>query len=393
MTSHRRSHAPRLLFLDFDIAFVVAAIVALVVPAAAAQPSRTPVVVELFTSQSCAECPPAHALLHSLEKSPFTDGAEILPLQMHVDLWNEDWADPYGSPFLSGRQRQYAGALGADVEAPFFVVDGSSQLVGADRAALRTLIARAAKEQKATIALRFRDELLEITVDAVPAEHEGDALIVWLVAAQSGLKDTPAGGANAGKSIAHAPVVRDMAQVGLVTEGFFERQLPVNPRDLDDVRWVVLLQSMRTSRIVGAKAIAHPSGASGLGVSSASARSAAGQATGKPIAEDEAIRRAEAFVVANGYTDRPHAPLSQIAWEPLEFETDKERLLLRRARTLRAAAYGVSPGRKDGSPGFTVFFSQTHATSNGRVVTMNPDGSGIRMESGELPLKNATRKR
>ena len=45
---------------------------------------RAPVVVELFTSQSCYSCPPAERFLGELAKR---DG--VLALEFHVDYWDE----------------------------------------------------------------------------------------------------------------------------------------------------------------------------------------------------------------------------------------------------------------------------------------------------------------
>lgn len=87
--------------------------------------ARSPVVVELFTAQGCAACPPAEDLLADLAARD-----DVLALSWHVDYWDYlGWADAYARPEFSLRQKGYNLNWGArSLFTPQIVVGGETPI-------------------------------------------------------------------------------------------------------------------------------------------------------------------------------------------------------------------------------------------------------------------------
>src|SRR5271168_3144270 len=117
--------------------------------------TRVPVLVELYTSEGCSDCPPADKLLTELEAKQPVDGAEIIVLGEHVDYWNNlGWNDRFSSAEITARQSQYSQAFNLDsIYTPQMIVDGRIQFVGSNgREALQS-IAEAAQQPHANIVI------------------------------------------------------------------------------------------------------------------------------------------------------------------------------------------------------------------------------------------------
>ena len=83
---------------------------------------NAPVVVELFSSQGCASCPPADEFLLELAQQ-----RNIIALGWHVDYWDYiGWKDAFAHPAFTERQKAYARALKQRmIYTPQFIINGA----------------------------------------------------------------------------------------------------------------------------------------------------------------------------------------------------------------------------------------------------------------------------
>lgn len=114
------------------------------------------------------------------------------------------------------------------------------------------------------------------------------------------------------------------------------------------------------------------------------------------MSESQAVQLAETFIALNGYTDLP-PDKAHLAYETIEDVSNVDEMLRMRYDTLERKAYGLSSGRKGGSPGWTVAFQYRNQSyrqkgENGRAVTMNPDGGEMRVEHVDYVLGKVERR-
>ncbi|GJD35112.1 DUF1223 domain-containing protein [Methylobacterium aerolatum] len=166
-----------------------------------------PVVLELFTSQSCSSCPPAEELLAELAGQP-----DLLPLGFHVTYWNRlGWKDSFSFEGATNRQAAYASQFGGGSFTPQLVVDGVRSLVGSRRGEAATAIAaaRADATTAANLTLVSKGNGVGITV----GEGKGAARIL-LVGFDRRHRTAIGRGENGGRTILQANVVRSLRDLG-----------------------------------------------------------------------------------------------------------------------------------------------------------------------------------
>lgn len=182
---------------------------------------RTPVLVELYTSEGCSDCPPANELLTEFGKTQPVPGAEVIPLALHVDYFNsKSWSDRFSSRDFTARQSLYAAAEGHSQDyTPQMIVDGQEEFVGSDRARAARAIALAARAPKASVRITpgpFASGAvpLKIQVDRLPASTVGNSVSVYLAVTEDGLQSQVSGGENANHTLRHSAVVRKLTRLG-----------------------------------------------------------------------------------------------------------------------------------------------------------------------------------
>jgi len=186
----------------------------------AQQAACGPVVVELFTSEGCSSCPPADALLQKLEARQSIAGAEIIPLEEHVDYWNHDgWVDPYSSPEWTERQQAYVAVAHDDPYTPELVIDGRSQFVGNDARKAEAEIEKAAHSVKTEVSISAGEgdarngQHFTISIGKL-LQTNSDTAEVWVAITEDGLHSSVMRGENAGRVLQHVATLRSLRKIG-----------------------------------------------------------------------------------------------------------------------------------------------------------------------------------
>ena len=97
---------------------------------------RQLVLVELYTSQGCSDCPPADEIIADLARR-----YDVVALRFPVTYWDMlGWKDTLASASNTNRQKAYAAALGrVGTYTPQMIVDGIEDVVGNKRHSVLSL--------------------------------------------------------------------------------------------------------------------------------------------------------------------------------------------------------------------------------------------------------------
>lgn len=226
--------------------------------APSAAPQRVPVLVELFTSEGCSDCPPADALLAKLDATQPIPGVMAIVLSEHVTYWNRlGWTDPFSFDAMTERQEDYGRRFGLDSSyTPQMVVDGSDQFVGSNGRALVAALTKDAKTPKLGITIEsaiWNHDAAEFSIRA--NEPAGTKLLAVLAA--DATHSEVARGENAGRTLHHTAVVRVIKEFAADVADGRPLKLPGGPLNQKPeangpIRLVVFVADRKTGHVLGA---------------------------------------------------------------------------------------------------------------------------------------------
>lgn len=183
---------------------------------------RTPTaVVELFTSQGCATCPPADAELQKLKEE-----GNVLTISLPVSYWDYiGWKDTLARPENGERQKTYAKWRGdREVYTPQMVINGSSYVVGNDDEKVRQALKKA-KPLTAQVSVVRDGDAVDVHVDGKPLP-KGASATVYLVELTNEVTVPIGAGENSGKTVTYVNVVHQLHPIGMWQGGKQTYRLP-----------------------------------------------------------------------------------------------------------------------------------------------------------------------
>ena len=228
--------------------------------AAEPEANRTPILIELFTSEGCSSCPPIDQWAARLDEVQPIAGARVILLSEHVDYWDHDgWKDPFSSAQLTERQAEYSHRLGlSEVYTPQVIVDGDEELRPWKTDEVKASLDRAARA--AAVAVRIDGAAVaggELTgrIEADGAGQKRDADVYVAVALNRTETDVLAG-ENNGRKLTNVAVVKALVKIGRLEKGkAFDGafRLKLWPEaDPENLRVVAFVQEPGPGKVLGA---------------------------------------------------------------------------------------------------------------------------------------------
>jgi hypothetical protein len=216
-----------------------------------------PMVIELFTSQGCSDCPPADKILNELAHRK-----DIIALSLPVTYWDMlGWKDTFATEANTQRQKAYAAAMGrSGIYTPQMIVDGVVTMVGNQRDdVMGTLAARdsgRSHEWNVPISVSLVSGHVEIDLPSAHGRRNKPIAAVWVMRTLSHATDQVDDGENRDRHLKYVNLVEDLQHAGEWSGDALKIDVPVNAGKAKADGVAVLLQLHDYGPVIGAATLA-----------------------------------------------------------------------------------------------------------------------------------------
>jgi hypothetical protein len=224
-------------------------------------PAAHPIVLELFTSQGCSDCPAADRLVTELSKRK-----DVIALTLPITYWDMlGWRDTYATDANTQRQKSYARTMNhSGIYTPQIIVDGRLDVVGNQRdRVLAALSSRAgegaAGEAPVPIFIGTASGRVEIAIPAAKTKLKSLATI-WVMRTLAQGSVNVEQGENRNHLLTYTNVVRDLQRAGEWNGEAMKIDLPMNLAKTRHDGVAVILQARDYGPVLGAAIMQLPGG-------------------------------------------------------------------------------------------------------------------------------------
>ncbi len=235
-----------LIALGFSpLAFAQTDAPAAISPRVEAAPAPPPVVLELFTSQGCAFCPPADELMGQMIQQ-----RGIIGLSCHVDYFGVK-SRALGKSFCTKRQADYNRIIGTGPRyTPQLVVNGHMDMIGYEAGKVSAAVLKARAEKIMPITLTAAGN--GVYSFKLPAAKLTDGPVtLWMAVFESPQSVSITEGSNFGKTIKYYNVVDRIDELGAWDGSAMARSINAGYQK-QDAGVAIIAQNTKTGRIIAA---------------------------------------------------------------------------------------------------------------------------------------------
>ena len=209
-----------------------------------------PVLLELFTSQGCSDCPAADQLVTDLAKRD-----DVIALSLPITYWDIlGWKDTFATEANTRRQKSYATTMNrSGIYTPQMIIDGQIDVVGNQRDRVMDAVAqrtRATHQSSVPIVLRKVSNRIEIAIPKAKSAQKNIATI-WVMRTLGQGSVKIGDGENRNRRLTYTNVVRDLQRAGEWTGQAMKIDVPVNLAKLKYDAIVVVLQARDFGPVLG----------------------------------------------------------------------------------------------------------------------------------------------